>query len=217
MRLIPFLIITAALTGWVNADSALKWDRKTVEAQGVPGEKTVRAEFGFTNVSKQPVVIDSVKPGCGCTTAALDKKVYQPGEKGQIDAIFTPGSRKGTQAKAIAVKIKGEPEPVTLTLVARIGDAVQLDPPLVFWRTGEEPRPKTIRVRVPSEAGLKIVGVSSNNPLFTAKVSTVKEGAEYQLSVAPSATGEKQTAVLKLQGVTRSGENKDFQAYAQVK
>lgn len=212
--LIPVIFSVLALGGWAQAQSALKWDRKTVETQATAGEKTVRAEFAFTNVSKQPVVIESVKPGCGCTTAALDKKTYQPGESGRITAIFSPGSRKGTQAKAIRVAIKGE-EPVALTLVTRIGEAVQLDPPMVYWRTGEAPKAKTIRVKVPD--GIRLQRVSSSNPQISASLASIKEGAEYAVTVTPASTAEKAMAVLKLEGVTRGNEGKDFQAYAQVK
>ena len=207
-------LMVAACGAW--ADSALRWERKVVETQVAPGEKTVRAEFPFTNTSKQPVTIDSVKSSCGCTTASLDKKNYLPGEKGQITAVFTPtSSRKGTQVKAIKVTVKGEPDPAYLTLVARVGEAVEFNPPLVFWRVAEAPKPKTIRVKVP--AGTRLTGVTSSHPRMTVKLELVKEGAEYLVTVVPMGTNERLTSVLKLQGVTVANEPKEYQAYAQVK
>jgi hypothetical protein len=207
-----------ALLGMLDAATAepiLHWDRKTVEAPLVSGEKTVRAEFDFVNVSQAPAVIDSVKSSCGCTTAGLEKKIYQPGEHGKIIAIFTPGSRKGNQVKGIRVKVKGEDEPVTLALVAHIGPSLQIDPPLVFWRTGEPPRPKTMRVTVPSGLGLRVTGVTSSDPQMAAALEPEKEG--YRMTVTPKATAHPATAVLTLQALTRTGEEQVFQAYAQVK
>ncbi len=195
------------------AEPVLRWDRKTVEAPLAPGEKTIRAEFGFVNVSPAPAVIESVKPSCGCTTAALEKKVYQPGEHGRITAIFTPGSRKGMQVKGIRVAVRGEQEPVILTMVAHIGPALQIDPPLVFWRAGELPRPKTMRVTVPPGLGLRVIGVTSSDPQMDAALEPEKE----RITVTPKATAHPVTAVLTLHAVTRTGEPQLFQAYAQVK
>lgn len=217
MRLLPFLALACLWAGAAHGASALRWDRKTVETETGSAEKTARAEFVFTNVSKQPVVIDSVKPGCGCTTAALDKKTYEPGEKGHITAVFTPGSRQGVQVKAIKVTVKGEPDPAVLTMVTRVGDTVQIDPPLVLWRLGEPFEPKTIQVKVPSSSGLRLTRVQSGNPQIAAKLSTLKEGSEYQITVTPGDIRERAVVVLKIQGLTRSNEPKEFQAYAQVK
>jgi hypothetical protein len=214
---LPGVILLMLGTGWAEADSALRWDRKEAETQVPPGEKTVRADFGFTNISKQPVVIDSVKSSCGCTTATLEKKTYQPGEKGQITTVFTPGSRKGTQVKAVKVTVKGESDPAVLTLVTRIGEPLEIDPPLVYWRMSEAPSPKTIRVKVPAGAGVSLTDVTSNNPRVTAKLEPGKEAGEYTITVVPLGTNEKMTAVLKVRGTTQAKEAQEFQVYAQIK
>ncbi|MDD5349754.1 MAG: DUF1573 domain-containing protein [Chthoniobacteraceae bacterium] len=216
MARIALLLAFLGMLGTAAAESALQWDRKTVEASLAPGEKTLRAEFGFVNTSQAPVTIDSVKSSCGCTTAGLEKKVYQPGEHGRITAVFTPGSRKGTQVKGIRVAVRGEREPIILTLVSHIGPALQIAPSLVFWRAGDAPRPKTLRVTVPAEMGLRVNRVTSNDPRMDAVLEPDKGGG-YHVTVTPKATDRPITAVLTLQAVTREGEAKAFQAYAQVK
>lgn len=218
MRILPLLALFGILGGvGANAESALRWERKTVEAHTGPVDKTAHAAFAFTNISQQPATIDSVKSSCGCTTAALEKKTYAPGEKGHITAIFTPGSRQGTQVKAIRVNVKGESEPTILTMVTQVGEAVQIQPPLVFWKPGEARQSKTIAIKIPPSAGLRVVKVQSGNPQIAAKLETVKEGAEYQITVTPGEVKAPAMAVLKIQGLTRSNEPKEFQAYAQVK
>lgn len=216
----PFLSLLAllAMLGIASAQSALRWDKKTVEASLAPGEKTARADFAFTNISKAPVTIDSVKTSCGCTTATLEKKTYQPGEKGHITAVFASnGRQKGPQVKGIRVVVRGDPEPTVLTMVAQIGEAVQIDPPFVFWRVGDAPRPKTIRVKIPAGMGLRLARVSSNDPKIAAALETVKEGAEYQIAVTPQNTDRQAMAVLSLLAVNHANESKAFTAYAQVK
>ena len=198
-----------------QAQSALHWDKKVIELQPGPAEKTARAEFAFTNTGQQPVVIDRVKPSCGCTTTALEKKTYQPGEKGHITAVFTLGSRKGDQAKSIRVEIRGENPATVLTLVTHIGEPARLEPSLVFWRTGEAPRAKTISVKLP--LGTRLTRVTSSDPKFAAMLEPVGEKAEYKITVTPGGTAQKATAVLNIQGMTRANEPRTFQAYAQVK
>ena len=200
-----------------SADSALRWDKKTVELQPGPGEKTARADFNFTNVSKQPVAIDSVKPSCGCTTAALEKKTYQPGEKGHITAVFTIGSHRGVQNKGISVAVHGEREPTVLMMVTHVGEPMKIDPSLVAWRTGETAHAKTITVRLPATMGVRLTKVSCSDPKMTATLETVKEGTEYRVIVTPADTAQKTMATVNIQGVMRSNEPKTFQAYAQVR
>ena len=209
------LVALLGMLGCAQAQSVLQWDKKIIEVQPGPSEKTAKAEFFFTNISKQPVTIDSVKPSCGCTTTALEKKTYQPGEKGHITAVFTMGSRKGDQAKSIRVDVRGENPATVLTLVTHIGEPVKLEPSLVYWRTGEAPRAKTIQVKLPS--GTRLTRVSSSSPKFSATLEPVGEKSEYKITVTPEETAQKATAVLNIQGVTRSNEQRVFQAYAQVK
>ena len=203
------------MLGCAHAQSALRWDKKIIELEPPPGEKTARADFSFTNVSKQPATIAAVKPSCGCTTAGLDKKVYQPGESGHITAVFTLGSRKGDQAKAIRVDVRGETPATVLTLVTHIGEPMKLEPSLVYWRAGEAPRAKTILVKLP--VGTRLTRVSSSDPQFAATLEPVGEKSEYKITVTPKGTAQKATAVLSIQGTTRSNEARTFQAYAQVK
>ena len=211
-----FLLLTLlGMLGCAQAQSALRWDNKIIELQPGSTEKTARADFAFTNVSKQPVTIDSVKSSCGCTTASLEKKVYQPGETGHITAVFTMGSRKGDQAKYIEVNVRGENPATVLTLVTHIGEPVKLEPSLVYWRVGEAPRAKTIFVKLP--AGTRLTRVSSSDSKFATTLEPVGEKSEYKITVTPEGTDQKATAVLNIQGISRSNEPQTFQAYAQVK
>jgi len=212
--ILPLLALLAML-GCAQAQSALRWDKKIIELQPGPSEKTAKGEFTFTNVGKQPVTIDSVKPSCGCTTAGLEKKMYQPGETGHLTTVFTIGSHKGDQAKSIRVNVRGENPATVLTLVTHIGESVKLEPSLVFWRAGETPRAKTILVKLPG--GTRLTRVASNDPKFTATLEPVGEKSEYKITVTPEGTAQKATAVLNIQGMTRANEPRTFQAYAQVK
>jgi len=212
-----FLLIWALLgmLGFAEAQSALQWDSKRIEVWPSDADQTARAEFGFTNTGTQPVVIDSVKSSCGCTTTALDKNTYQPGEKGHITAIFTMGRRRGDQVKGINVVVRGEAELTTLTMVTHVPEPIKIDPPFVFWRSGDAPAPKTIQIKFP--AGTHGARVSSSDSKILAVLETISEGTEYRITVTPEGTDRQTMAVLNIQAVSPANEPEVFKAYAQVK
>lgn len=211
------MALLLGMPGLAGAESALRWDAKLVELHPGSQEKTARGEFVFTNRSKQPVTIDSVRSSCGCTTAVLDKKTYAPGEKGRIAVTFTIGSRQGVQVKAIRVNVHGEPEPALLTLVTQIGETVQIEPSLVYWRKGDAPQPKTIKLKIPAGMGLRPSKVTSSNARIAAVLEMIRDGAEYKITVTPEETAREAIAVLTIQAVSRQNEPKVFQAYAQIR
>ena len=218
MRCLLFLLALLTASGMAQAQQpALRWDKKTVEVQTGPANKTARAEFTFTNTSSHPVVIDAVKSSCGCTTAALEKRIYQPGEKGSLVGILTIGFRQGVQVKSIRVDVRGEPEPVLLTMVTHIAEPVKIDPPYVYWKAGGAPSPKTITLKLPAAMGVRLARVASSDTRIRALLETVREGTEYRITVTPEGTARPMLAVLNIQGTASSGEPRSFQAYAQVK
>ena len=84
----------------------------------------VTGTFEFTNISKTPITINSVKATCGCTTPDWTKEPIAPGKNGYIKATYNPTNRPGKFSKSITVststgetiilKIEGnvEPKPV---------------------------------------------------------------------------------------------------------
>jgi len=53
---------------------------RTIEA--APDQDEAVASFGLVNSGRTPVTIESVTTCCGCTTAELERTVYEPGERG---------------------------------------------------------------------------------------------------------------------------------------
>ncbi|MCB0643247.1 MAG: DUF1573 domain-containing protein [Phaeodactylibacter sp.] len=47
-------------------------------------EVPATVEFFYKNISDQPLSIDNVRPGCGCTSPDWEDVVIQPGETGKI-------------------------------------------------------------------------------------------------------------------------------------
>src|SRR4051794_15182142 len=49
----------------------------------------VKHRFLFRNEGNQPLQIFEVKTTCGCTVAELSKKVFGPGEVGNLDVVLS--------------------------------------------------------------------------------------------------------------------------------
>lgn len=215
LKLLAFLAFFAPQFGF--GQSALVWEHRQVEVRPALGEKQAKAEFNFTNACPHPVTIDSVKSSCGCTTATLDKKTYLPGEKGHIDAVFSVGNHHGVVTKGIQVTVHGESDPTVLFLTAHVPETIKIDPPLLVWNAGEKPETKRIALSVSLERPMRILKVSSSNPVIGAVLETVKEGREYSLAVHPKSTDKAAFAILRVEVAADSKEiPQPIQAFAKV-
>jgi len=74
------------------------------------GQK-LEVAFRFKNTGDKPLIIQSVRPGCGCTVADYPKEPIAPGGEGEITGSFDSHGRENLQRKEIAVtaNTKGSP------------------------------------------------------------------------------------------------------------
>ena len=92
------------------------------------------ATFAFKNKGDAAVEIKEVNSSCGCTTALPSKRIFEPGESGEISATFDYGSREGKQVKSIRVETDQEKDPrIFLTLEVEIPTALEVSPSVVMW------------------------------------------------------------------------------------
>jgi hypothetical protein len=60
-------------------------------------------EFEFTNIGKEPIIIQNVKASCGCTTPEWPKEATQPGQKNKIKVIYNTKGRIGPFTKTVTI------------------------------------------------------------------------------------------------------------------
>lgn len=96
----------------VMAQAEIKFDKVTQDLGTFSEEKPVKsAEFTFTNVGNQPLVINQVVASCGCTVPRYDKKPIAPGQKGTITVTYNgTGKFPGHFKKSITVRTNGKTE-----------------------------------------------------------------------------------------------------------
>jgi hypothetical protein len=118
------------LPGLMFAKSAIKFKTTTVDFGEVSSGKIVDIVFEFENAGSDVLLIKNVIPSCGCTTAALDKKEYQPGEKGTIASKFNTSGYNGKVIKTITVTSNDGDAPetrLTLSGTVSVKDFAQAD------------------------------------------------------------------------------------------
>lgn len=211
-----FFLGLLCLSLGATAQAALVWEKTEVDVKPEMGAANAVAVFKYENKGSTPIHIKSVKPSCGCTTAALAKNDVAPGEKGEIKATFNIGERTGLQTKTISVETDDAQQPLTvLTLKANIAQFLEIVPNYVMWQAGEAAQAKTIVAKAGAGVTVKNVEVTSSSGDFTAKVEPGKEG-EFKISVQPKETSKPMNATLTIKPDTGSGPAKVYYAAVRV-
>ena len=182
-----------------SAFGQLTWENPEHTFNSKPQDGSVVSKYRFTNQGKETIKIENVTTSCGCTTTALTKKEYAPGESGEIEAKFVFSGRTGRQEKAITVTTSAAPQqPTMLRLFVNIEEPIKIQPQVVFWRVGEQPDPKTIHIAVADDSPAKIASVESDNPGVKVQLTEVKPGKEYEVQVTPASVTQPSAATLMI-------------------
>jgi hypothetical protein len=118
--------ITAKETTVSSADNAnvpkaaIKFETTTYDFGEVPEGQKVKYVYKFVNEGKNPLIIESAQPSCGCTVPTFPKEPIAPGGTGEIVAEFDSNGRPGEQNKTIKVKANTEPAETQLVLKGRV-------------------------------------------------------------------------------------------------
>jgi cytochrome c553 len=83
----------------------LQWDSMTKDYTAKPGELVANFSFALTNKSKDDVVINWVRPSCGCTVAKLPPTPWKisPEQGGTIDLTVDLRGKFGNISKYVTV------------------------------------------------------------------------------------------------------------------
>ncbi|HXX41601.1 MAG TPA: DUF1573 domain-containing protein [Chthoniobacterales bacterium] len=197
-----------------SARAELKWEQTTLEVHPAFGAKQAVGYFKYENAGKTPVIINLVHASCGCTAAHALRNPIDPGEKGEITVTFNIGDRKGTQIRDVTVQ-SSDPDhgraTTTLLLKAVIAPPLEVQPALVYWNGGEDPRPKTIMVKA-AKGTVNSIKVTVSDPAFQAGFEPVGD-SEFKIKVQPKQTAKPDRATITIQA---EGSPKIFSATAIV-
>ena len=86
----------------------------------VKGEK-IRAQFEITNEGDIPLIINKIKPGCGCTNATeAPENPIKPGDSYTVTAEVETENFSGDIKKKLTLDANVDPYPLELFIIANI-------------------------------------------------------------------------------------------------
>ncbi|MDD2710483.1 MAG: DUF1573 domain-containing protein [Verrucomicrobiae bacterium] len=196
----------------------LTWDARELEFHPAVLDTNIVARFVFRNEGTRPVKIVSIKSTCDCSIPELKKKVYAPGEKGEVSAIYPIEEHSGLQEKTVNLRTDDSLVPLTqLKFKVYVPDLIKTMPRVLRWQIDEALSPKVMTVAVAREAGAKLCQVKAADAKFKGELGTIKDGEEYTLTVTPLNTSQPGLTVLKLRAEIPGQPARTCFAYAMVK
>ena len=98
-----------------------------------PKDDPLKATVKIKNEGNEMLKISDVRPGCGCTTAPLDKRELNPGEIASMDVTLKLGATSGMMTKSITIS-SNDPQNATkvLYLKADVVRPIQILPTQYF-------------------------------------------------------------------------------------
>ncbi len=192
------------LLATVGARGGLTFSEPLKEVHAAADAASVVVDFPFVNKGPGTATIRHYDAACSCMSAQVrgGKLEYGPGEEGLVRAKFDLGNFSGTVDKQVVIWLKGDPDDkpsAVLTVRVHIPELVLVEPKTLKWAVGEAPEAKKIRIKVDYGKPVKVLDVNGSNDRFKQELVTVKEGAEYELSVTPADTATPGIGVLRIE------------------
>ena len=203
------------LLAGTSAFAQLEWKHIEVTAPMGSAQQKLVVSFPFKNAGQQPVVIESVQSFCGCTTVALAKTRFAPGEAGEIVATYVPGPRMGTQRNIITVETnRAAGDKTVLTVSAEIPVVAKLERPFLVWKEGESHETKTLNIATDGAEVVEGISVKDVDAALDAQVVRVDEKS-FRLHVTPKSGGVSSAVVLE--AAVAGNQKKRLSAYVRVR
>lgn len=212
-----FAFIALFLPSVVSGQLSFEKDEIRVDAEY--GAEKIEQDFVFENTGGYAVTITNISSSCGCTTADLEKRTYEPGEGGAITGIFTVGNRVGERSNTIAIETDDPSMPTQrLKLVVDIPRALTLEPRFLSWRRDANPDTQTVDVAFHPDSPFELEEVEVESENFEVKVIEDEEtDKRYRLEITPLNIGEPERTVIFLRTTPEVSNPRAFSLYAYVR
>ncbi len=90
----------------------IQWLDSTSRNFGTIGEgMKLEVKYRFLNAGTKPLIIEAVRPSCGCTVAEQPEEPVLPGKEGVIRASFNSEGRVGVNHKTLYVMANTQGDP----------------------------------------------------------------------------------------------------------
>ena len=135
------------------------------------GEK-VSHDFVVKNVGKSNLLIEDIRPDCGCTIAVTNDKTVVPGSETVVKVGFDTIGFSGSKTRVIRLFTNDPKQPVAfLRLEGTVMAPVIADPPRLYFGNIESGKKDSKKFKLRLGEKVKIENVSSDNEALTVAVS----------------------------------------------
>ncbi len=188
-----------------------------------PGQNPLKATILVRNIGNEELHITQVRPGCGCTTAPLDKDKLKPGDTARIKVELNIGSNNGNLTKSITITSNDSKDRDRIYyLKAEIIRDVQFTPSQYFTfselRVGESSESKiTIRNSSKEPIILSDFELPEGVTVNVKQNVTIKEGTSFDLiaKLRPTKKGY-YNGEIKMKTTTQDYPTLSFPVYGNV-
>jgi hypothetical protein len=97
--------------------------------QSISEREPLKGKLKIKNTGDKQLVIQNVKPTCGCTTAPLKKDKLNPGESTEVDVTLNIGNNSGPVRKSIKIYSNDPKSPlIHYALAAEVVRPIEIKP-----------------------------------------------------------------------------------------
>lgn len=112
-------------SGYENVDPdkipVINFEAESIDFGVITQGERVQKVYKFENTGKTPLVLSSVKAGCGCTIIDnWPRQPILPGEKGEIEIEFNSEGKEGKITKTVSVVANTSPSTTMVQLTGTV-------------------------------------------------------------------------------------------------
>lgn len=159
----------------------LQIEQRVLDAGEVKIGPSLTRRFAFVNAGGEPLTVTELKASCGCATPTLARRIYEPGERGELSLeVNTLSQPAGPHRWPLVVSYKcgNQTAAVTVELTARLVQEIEVTPAAVAFQ-GVASVVVTIRDR--RTRPLRLQGTRASLPFVHA---TVEDDGSVRVAVA---------------------------------
>ena len=123
MKKILFTLAAFAVTTFASAQTKVAdvatFKAETIDLGKIKVGNPTTATFQVTNIGKEPLIIETANPTCGCTIGDYTKSPIAPGKSGTITATYN-AANVAPFTKTMTVKFVGVDEVKSITIKGEV-------------------------------------------------------------------------------------------------
>lgn len=167
-----------SLAAHTKAHGELEWQQQDKAATVIDtSSKSISKKFSIRNVGTKPAKIQRVEADCPCISILSKVESVPAGGSCEIEVLFEPGGRVGSQRKRISVFTNDVRDSAfSFTWDIKITEIVRIQPMFIHWPRNAGGETKEARVDVVL-SGAKVKGWRLESDAFRAKEEKIDSNA----------------------------------------